>query len=127
VLCSRGFRSSVLSNMPLVRRIVGGRFQWATLLTGAAGAGAYTAPGSRRSARAALAALGPVRLADRAIGLGFPDTETFRGRRNRTLRDPELVAAAQHAAARLEAAWERWRTLQGVGEGPAQPVVGYVG
>jgi hypothetical protein len=43
------------------------------------------------------------------------------------MRDPELVAAAQHAAARLEAAWERWRALQGLGEGPAQPVVGYVG
>lgn len=43
------------------------------------------------------------------------------------MRDPELVAAAQHAAARLEAAWERWRARQGVGEGPAQPVVGYVG
>ena len=42
------------------------------------------------------------------------------------MRDPELVAAAQHAAARLEAAWERWRALQGVGEGPAQPVMGYV-
>ena len=29
------------------------------------------------------------------------------------MRDPELVAAAQHAAARLEAAWERWRALPG--------------
>jgi hypothetical protein len=43
------------------------------------------------------------------------------------MRDPELVARAQHAAARLEAAWERWRALQGLGETPAQPVVGYVG
>jgi hypothetical protein len=43
------------------------------------------------------------------------------------MRDPELVARAQHAAARLEAAWERWRTLQGLGDTPAQPVVGYVG
>lgn len=43
------------------------------------------------------------------------------------MRDPEMVAAAQHAAARLEAAWERWRALQGLGEAPAQPVVGYVG
>lgn len=43
------------------------------------------------------------------------------------MRDPELVAAAQHAAARLESAWERWRALQGLGETPAQPVVGYVG
>ena len=43
------------------------------------------------------------------------------------MRDPELVARAQRAAARLEAAWERWRALQGLGETPAQPVVGYVG
>jgi hypothetical protein len=43
------------------------------------------------------------------------------------MRDPELVARAQYAAALLEAAWERWRALQGIGETPAQPVVGYVG
>ena len=43
------------------------------------------------------------------------------------MRDPELVARAQHAAARLESAWERWRALQGMGETTAQPVVGYVG
>jgi hypothetical protein len=43
------------------------------------------------------------------------------------MRDPELVARAHHAAARLESAWERWRALQGLGETPAQPVVGYVG
>ena len=43
------------------------------------------------------------------------------------MRDPELVARAQHAAVRLESAWERWRALQGIGETPAQPVVGYVG
>jgi len=43
------------------------------------------------------------------------------------MRDPELVARAQRAAARLELAWERWRALQGLGEAPAQPVVGYVG
>jgi len=43
------------------------------------------------------------------------------------MRDPELVARAQHAAARLELAWERWRALQGLKEAPAQPVVGYVG
>jgi hypothetical protein len=44
------------------------------------------------------------------------------------MRDPELVARAQYAAARLEVAWERWRALQGIGgETPAQPVVGYVG
>lgn len=43
------------------------------------------------------------------------------------MRDPDLVARAQHAAARLESAWERWRALQGIGETPAQPVIGYVG
>jgi hypothetical protein len=43
------------------------------------------------------------------------------------MRDPELAARAQRAAARLESAWERWRALQGLGETPAQPVVGYVG
>jgi hypothetical protein len=43
------------------------------------------------------------------------------------MRDPELVARAQHAAARLESAWERWRALQGLANTPAQPVVGYVG
>jgi hypothetical protein len=43
------------------------------------------------------------------------------------MRDPELVARAQRAAARLESAWERWRALQGRDETPAQPVVGYVG
>jgi hypothetical protein len=43
------------------------------------------------------------------------------------MRDPELVARAQRAAARLESAWERWRALQGLAETSAQPVVGYVG
>lgn len=43
------------------------------------------------------------------------------------MRDPELVARAERAAAHLESAWERWRALQGLGETPAQPVVGYVG
>jgi hypothetical protein len=43
------------------------------------------------------------------------------------MRDPELVARAQRAAARLEAAWERWRTEQDLADTPAQPVVGYVG
>lgn len=43
------------------------------------------------------------------------------------MRDPELVARAQRAAARLEAAWEGWRAMQGLADTPAQPVVGYVG
>src|ERR1700756_546021 len=42
------------------------------------------------------------------------------------MRDPELVTRAQHAAVRLEAAWERWRWLQGLGASLAQSVVGYV-
>lgn len=43
------------------------------------------------------------------------------------MRDPELVARAQRAAARLESAWEQWRTLHGLAVAPAQPVVSYVG
>ena len=43
------------------------------------------------------------------------------------MRDPELVSRAQGAAARLESAWERWRTRQGLGGPCAQPVASYVG
>lgn len=43
------------------------------------------------------------------------------------MRDPELVARAQRAAARLESAWEQWRVLHGLAVAPAQPVVSYVG
>src|ERR1700760_2554739 len=43
------------------------------------------------------------------------------------MRDPELVARAQRAAARLEAAWEGGRAMQGLADTPAQPVVGYLG
>jgi hypothetical protein len=43
------------------------------------------------------------------------------------MRDPELVARAQRAAARLESAWEQWRALHGLAVTPAQPVVSYVG
>jgi len=45
----------------------------------------------------------------------------------RTMRDPELVARAQRAAARLESAWERWRALHGLAVTQSQPVVSYVG
>src|ERR1035438_2172733 len=45
----------------------------------------------------------------------------------RTMRDPELVARAQHAATRLETAWEQWRALHGLAAAPGQPVVSYVG
>ena len=43
------------------------------------------------------------------------------------MRDPELVARAQHAATRLESAWEQWRALHGLADAPGQPVVSYVG
>jgi hypothetical protein len=43
------------------------------------------------------------------------------------MRDPELVARAQRAAARLESAWEQWRSLHGLAVTPSQPVVSYVG
>jgi hypothetical protein len=43
------------------------------------------------------------------------------------MRDPELVARAQHAATRLETAWEQWRALHGLAAAPGQPVVSYVG
>src|SRR6202142_329008 len=46
--------------------------------------------------------------------------------RDRTMRDPELVARAGYAAARLEQAWERWRALHGLG-GSADPLASYVG
>ena len=42
------------------------------------------------------------------------------------MRDPELVARAGDAAARLEEAWERWRALHGRG-GPSDPLASYVG
>jgi hypothetical protein len=43
------------------------------------------------------------------------------------MRDPELVARAHRAAARLESAWEQWRALHGLAVAPGQPVVSYVG
>jgi hypothetical protein len=43
------------------------------------------------------------------------------------MRDPELVARAQRAAARLESSWEHWRALHGLAVAPGQPVVSYVG
>jgi hypothetical protein len=42
------------------------------------------------------------------------------------MRDPELVARAGYAAARLEQAWERWRVLHGL-DGSADPLASYVG
>src|SRR6201996_4369536 len=46
--------------------------------------------------------------------------------RDRTMRDPEMVARAGYAAARLEQAWERWRALHGL-SGSADPLASYVG
>jgi hypothetical protein len=43
------------------------------------------------------------------------------------MRDPELVARAERAAARLESVWEQWRALHGLAATPSQPIVSYVG
>jgi hypothetical protein len=43
------------------------------------------------------------------------------------MRDPELMMRAQLAATELERAWDRWRTLHGLGTGPMPPVSSYVG
>jgi hypothetical protein len=43
------------------------------------------------------------------------------------MRDPELVMRAQRAAAELERAWDRWRTIHGLGTDPLPPVSSYVG
>ena len=59
------------------------------------------------------------------LGKGTRPNVAFMGR-DRTMRDPELVARAGYAAARLEQAWERWRALHGLG-GSADPLASYVG
>jgi hypothetical protein len=59
------------------------------------------------------------------LGQGTRPNVAFMGR-DRTMRDPELVARAGYAAARLEQAWERWRALHGMG-GSADPLASYVG
>ncbi|MGO9081170.1 MAG: hypothetical protein ACLQDY_19375, partial [Streptosporangiaceae bacterium] len=43
------------------------------------------------------------------------------------MRDPDLVLRAQRAAAALEEAWHRWRTMHGLGVDPLPPVSSYVG
>jgi hypothetical protein len=43
------------------------------------------------------------------------------------MRDPELMMRAQLAATELERAWDRWRTVHGLGAGPLPPVSSYVG
>jgi len=42
------------------------------------------------------------------------------------MRDPELAKRAGNAAARLEQAWERWRTLHGLA-GPADSLAAMLG
>ena len=42
------------------------------------------------------------------------------------MRDPEMVARAGYAAARLEQAWERWRALHGL-SGSSDSLASYVG
>jgi hypothetical protein len=43
------------------------------------------------------------------------------------MRDPELMLRAQRAATELERAWDRWRTMHGLGTDPLPPVSSYVG
>jgi hypothetical protein len=43
------------------------------------------------------------------------------------MRDPELIVRAGRAAAELERAWDRWRTMHGLGTDPPPPVSSYVG
>jgi hypothetical protein len=43
------------------------------------------------------------------------------------MRDPDLVLRAQRAAAELERAWDRHRTLHGLGADPMPPISSYVG
>ncbi len=43
------------------------------------------------------------------------------------MRDPDLAMRAQQAAAELERAWDRWRTMHGLGTDPLPPVSSYVG
>lgn len=43
------------------------------------------------------------------------------------MRDPELMMRAQRAATELEKAWDRWRTMHGLGTEPLPPISSYVG
>jgi hypothetical protein len=43
------------------------------------------------------------------------------------MRDPDLVQRAERAAIALERAWDRWRTMHGLGPEPSPPVSSYVG
>jgi hypothetical protein len=43
------------------------------------------------------------------------------------MRDPDLVQRAERAAGALERAWDRWRTMHGLGSEPLPPVSSYVG
>src|SRR6266446_1944683 len=56
-------------------------------------------------------------LAERAVAL----------RGEIAMRDSDLAVRAQQAAAELERAWDRWRTMHGLGIDPPPPVSSYVG
>jgi hypothetical protein len=43
------------------------------------------------------------------------------------MRDLDLMMRAQQAAAELERAWDRWRTIHGLGAEPLPPISSYVG
>jgi hypothetical protein len=43
------------------------------------------------------------------------------------MRDPDLIGRAQRAAMELERAWDRWRTMHGLGREPMPAVSSYVG
>lgn len=43
------------------------------------------------------------------------------------MRDPDLMQRADRAAIALEQAWERWRSMHGLGAEPLPPVSSYVG
>ena len=43
------------------------------------------------------------------------------------MRDPDLVMQAQGAATALERAWDRYRTLHGLGSDPMPAISSYVG
>ena len=134
MLCSRAFRSSALSSTPPLRHGLEDGTRCCAVKpcnrrsSSAGFRGKFQRAGAVRESDldgvGLVASAGGTRRAGTEPELHIRGRITFLGG---SMRDPELVARAQHAAARLESAWERWRALQGLGETPAQPVVGYVG
>jgi hypothetical protein len=122
VHCSRVFRSSVPSDhLPYPS----GKRPWGADREPDAAEHSLNGMGGRPRWQRAAAGIASGRWPDgpaaRAAGAGPLLGE------GRTMRDPELVARAQRAAARLESAWEQWRALHGLAVAPGQPVVSYVG